>query len=1018
MRLAPTLLLPALAGAIARASHVVPAHRAAENRREVTVAGLQERQLLGDLGGDLNNLLNNINLCAVIPPSLLTILGINVEAQLCLCIQRLGANVNANLRSAGFDPVDSNALLQNIGQVNQCSATGPTGTVSCASGFILCSGKCVPGTACPTGPSAIPRAVKRDAKKITTLEQAQRECKTGYSVCGVASPETKYDFSCVNTATDLENCGGCTFPSPWQTESQQPLSSELARGYNCGPILNAKAASCVAGQCVVEKCRRGFEVNDQRDGCVHKRRVVRRALLDINIGGPGPVFPPPQAATSFGLGPQFAPHVAGIFHGIHAASAAHGCPPEVITTCNEVLGTTDPEQLVPNVNSAIAAAQAAHNGCDPSQTDLIAALEQLLDGLLGVLSECPSGKVPTIPAAPECDDVVLTRLVCGLVSSIYVSPFFVCGLGDPLTGLLQNVVDLVGLGPFPLPPPPPTCKVGCAPPLPAAPRGLLDGLLGPAPEATSAALSPQFAPSVANVMSGLQAVSAAHGCPSEVIDKCSTMLATTDPTQLVPNVNDAVSAVQAAHHSCSACDPDLLSGLGKLLDGLLGILNECPNGAPPPTVPAPRVCDHVVLTRVVCGILPSVYVAPFVLCGLGEQLTTLVQNVLDPVGLGLLPPPPPPPTCSVGGLPPVGWVPPTGGSGSGSDTSATGLPIDLSHSATPSAPTPTPTTPSGSSSSYGPPPDSDCDPTSDSSSISSPPPDSGSSTSSTSPSNTIDLAGIMLQLSVILNGGGHEVCDGLLGAINQLVQGLFPGTVLFGPGGLIDIGPGDIPSGFDWGKILPVGVPASLPALGGSDPVGSVVDTASGASGALSGVTGTAGSLPVVGGLTGASGAGGPLGSVTNALGGAASGGLPVVGGLTGGSGAGSALSGVTNTLGGAASGGLPVVGSLTGGSAAGAVGGLTGGSSPVGSLTNTVGGLTGGGATGLLGGALGGLRRRDAVSDLLDGLLGNCGDSLVQGVENLVRQLLGGFKTCSCKPEDVTDAVPQAIALASPSSS
>ncbi|KAF7316874.1 Protein kinase domain-containing protein [Mycena chlorophos] len=407
-----------------------------------------------------------------------------------------------NLRSAGFDPVDSNALLQNIGQVNQCSATGPAGTVSCASGFILCSGKCVPGTACPTGPSAIPRAVNHDAKKITTLEQAQRECKTGYSVCGVASVETKYDFSCVNTATDLENCGGCAFPSPWQTESQQPLSSELARGFNCGPILNAKAASCVAGQCVVEKCRCGFEVNDQRDGCVHKRRVARRTLLDINIGGPEPVFPPPQAATSFGLGPQFAPHVAGI------------CLRRAW-----VLGTTDPEQLVPNVNSAIAAAQAAHNGCDPSQTDWISALEQLLDGLLGLLSECPSGKVPTIPAAPECDDVVLTRLVCGLVSSIYVSPFFVCGLGDPLTGLLQNVVDLVGLGPFPFPPPPPMCKVGCAPPLLAAPRGLLDGLLGPAPEATSAALSssPQSGPSVANVVSGLQAVSAAHGCPSEVI---------------------------------------------------------------------------------------------------------------------------------------------------------------------------------------------------------------------------------------------------------------------------------------------------------------------------------------------------------------------------------------------------------------------------------------------------------------------------------------------------------------------
>ncbi|KAJ7750421.1 hypothetical protein DFH07DRAFT_775117 [Mycena maculata] len=98
---------------------------------------------------------------------------------------------------------------------------------------------------------------------------------------------------------------------------------------------------------------------------------------------------------------------------------------------------------------------------------------------------------------------------------------------------------------------------------------------------------------------------------------------------------NATANLQTELKTCG-CAPDLEQIVDNLLDALLALLDLCDGEAPVVPGPDPNTCLTVSLTKLVCSILPDVYIGPIVLCGLlGPGLTADVQSLLNGLGIGL-----------------------------------------------------------------------------------------------------------------------------------------------------------------------------------------------------------------------------------------------------------------------------------------------------------------------------------------------------------------------------------------------
>lgn len=98
------------------------------------------------------------------------------------------------------------------------------------------------------------------------------ECKRGFTACLVASSEhsenyevrsspcllsavewlTEYDEQCVNTDSNLEQCGGCANDG----------------GVDCTDLPGVEGVMCDAGRCVVLSCKPGLERSTDLAACV------------------------------------------------------------------------------------------------------------------------------------------------------------------------------------------------------------------------------------------------------------------------------------------------------------------------------------------------------------------------------------------------------------------------------------------------------------------------------------------------------------------------------------------------------------------------------------------------------------------------------------------------------------------------------------------------------------------------------------------------------------------------------
>lgn len=132
-------------------------------------------------------------------------------------------------------------------------ASNPT-TCVCAAPNMVCNGKCVAPGACP---SSQPMAKRRWVGSGACTEMGH-----GWAACGVYGGNSRA-WECVDTARDLESCGGCVLP----------LTPYSPLGEDCTSLPGVADVSCLSGQCVVRRCLPGYVVSHDGTGCIPKRHA-------------------------------------------------------------------------------------------------------------------------------------------------------------------------------------------------------------------------------------------------------------------------------------------------------------------------------------------------------------------------------------------------------------------------------------------------------------------------------------------------------------------------------------------------------------------------------------------------------------------------------------------------------------------------------------------------------------------------------------------------------------------------
>ncbi|KAB5595735.1 Protein priA [Ceratobasidium theobromae] len=137
--------------------------------------------------------------------------------------------------------------------------TTSTSSPSCNNNWSWHPGKqcCVPGGNTPA-PSNVPGTQSR--KRHTVMHKRMSFCPTDYESCPILDASGRSTESeCIDTRAELTSCGGCT---------------SIGKGQDCSAIPYSKVSTCKAGQCVVEKCKPGFEVSASGDSCISQAHAM------------------------------------------------------------------------------------------------------------------------------------------------------------------------------------------------------------------------------------------------------------------------------------------------------------------------------------------------------------------------------------------------------------------------------------------------------------------------------------------------------------------------------------------------------------------------------------------------------------------------------------------------------------------------------------------------------------------------------------------------------------------------
>ncbi|KAH9051581.1 hypothetical protein EDB83DRAFT_2316717 [Lactarius deliciosus] len=128
-------------------------------------------------------------------------------------------------------------------------SSDPT-TCVCTAPNVVCNGECVAAGACPTS---------SPLKRRWVGSGSCTEMGHGWAACGVFGGGARA-WECVDTAHDLESCGGCVLP----------LTPYSPIGQDCTAIPGVADVACHSGECMVRRCLPGYVVSRDGNSCTPK----------------------------------------------------------------------------------------------------------------------------------------------------------------------------------------------------------------------------------------------------------------------------------------------------------------------------------------------------------------------------------------------------------------------------------------------------------------------------------------------------------------------------------------------------------------------------------------------------------------------------------------------------------------------------------------------------------------------------------------------------------------------------
>ncbi|KAH9974984.1 hypothetical protein BGW80DRAFT_1487986, partial [Lactifluus volemus] len=135
-------------------------------------------------------------------------------------------------------------------------------TCRCEAPSVICNGQCV-------APGSCPSSVPPPKKKRWVGSGVCAEMGPEWAACGVFGGGARA-WECIDTANNLESCGGCALP----------LTPFTPIGQDCSSLPGVADVACIMGECAVGRCLPGYVPAHDGTHCISRHRKIAHSSGD------------------------------------------------------------------------------------------------------------------------------------------------------------------------------------------------------------------------------------------------------------------------------------------------------------------------------------------------------------------------------------------------------------------------------------------------------------------------------------------------------------------------------------------------------------------------------------------------------------------------------------------------------------------------------------------------------------------------------------------------------------------
>ncbi|KAH9974978.1 hypothetical protein BGW80DRAFT_1487974 [Lactifluus volemus] len=185
----------------------------------------------------------------------------------------------------------------------------------CANGFVSDS------------PSGFPSTIPPDKKKRWVGSGVCAEMGPEWAACGVFGGRDRA-WECINTANNLESCGGCALP----------LTPFTPIGQDCSSLPGVADVACIMGECAVRRCLPGYVPAHDGTHCISKHRKISHSSGDEHIPLPDAIA---ASTADVSVAGAAGTANAGVAGAAGTAGTAIAEPPGTVDATAEVISAAD-----------------------------------------------------------------------------------------------------------------------------------------------------------------------------------------------------------------------------------------------------------------------------------------------------------------------------------------------------------------------------------------------------------------------------------------------------------------------------------------------------------------------------------------------------------------------------------------------------------------------------------------------------------------------------------------------------